>query len=158
VPVPRETLVTRPEEGACVAAKFALPLVLKPRASFDARNPSAKQMVRKAYTWEDFDRSLGEMLARGPVVVQEHLLGAGVGVELLVHAGAPLMAFQHMRVHEPLEGGGSSYRQSVVVEPQLLDAARRILRPLAYTGVAMVEFKINSQTGEWALMEVNGRF
>jgi hypothetical protein len=54
--VPRETLVTRHEEAACVAATFALTLVLKPPASFDALNPGAKQVVRKAYTWEDFDR------------------------------------------------------------------------------------------------------
>src|SRR5207245_3083098 len=69
VRVPRETLVTRQEEATRVAATFALPLVLKPSASFDAQNPGAKRKVQKVYTWEDFDRSLGQMLAPGPVVV-----------------------------------------------------------------------------------------
>lgn len=158
VRVPRETLVTSHEEVVHIASTLALPLVLKPRASFDARNLGAKQEVRKAYTWENFDSYMGKMLAQGPVVVQEHVLGTGVGVELLVYEGEPLMAFQHVRVHEPLEGGGSSYRQSVEVSPQLLDAAKKMLHSLAYTGVAMIEFKVNAKTSEWALIEVNGRF
>lgn len=158
VRVPRENLVTSHEEAARIKASFSLPLVLKPPASFDVRNPSSKNMVRKAYNWEDFDRFLGEMLALEPVVVQEHVLGTGVGVELLMHDGKLLMAFQHERVHEPLEGGGSSYRRSAAISPELLDAAQKILHPLDYTGVAMVEFKVNAQTREWVLIEVNGRF
>lgn len=156
--IPRETLVTHHEEIALVKSTFGMPLVLKPLTSFDLQNPSIKQVVRKAYNWEDFDKSLMEMLARGPVVVQEYIHGTGVGVELLMQDGEPLMAFQHVRVHEPLEGGGSSYRQSVAVSPQLQDAALKLLHPLRYTGVAMVEFKVNFKTGVWALMEVNGRF
>jgi len=158
VRVPREILVTRPEEADRVYAAFAPPVALKPRASFEAQRLHVKQMVRKAYTREDFDAYLNDMLASGPVAVQENIRGEGVGVELLLHAGEPLMMFQHVRVHEPLHGGGSSYRKSVAVSPPLVDAAVKLLRPLAYTGVAMVEFKVDAQTGEWALIEVNARF
>ncbi|SIO66901.1 Protein-tyrosine-phosphatase [Singulisphaera sp. GP187] len=68
------------------------------------------------------------------------------------------MAFQHVRVHEPPRGGGSSYRMSTRPSPELVDASVRLLKALDYTGVAMVEFKVDSRTGRWALIEVNGRF
>ena len=32
------------------------------------------------------------------------------------------------------------------------------MRALRYTGVAMVEFKVNAKTGEFVLIEINGRF
>jgi protein-tyrosine-phosphatase len=115
-------------------------------------------MVRKAYSWEDCETFARQMLASGPVAAQENFIGEGVGVELLLKDGEPLLAFQHVRVHEPLHGGGSSYRKSVPVSPHLLEATLKILRPLRYTGVAMGEFKVNPQTGDWIFIEINGRF
>ncbi len=113
---------------------------------------------RKAYSREERDRLLPAMLQRGPVVAQENFIGQGIGVELLLNAGEPLLSFQHVRVHEPLHGGPSSYRKGVAVCPNLLEAALKILRPLRYTGVAMAEFKVNPATGDWVFLEVNARF
>jgi predicted ATP-grasp superfamily ATP-dependent carboligase/thymidylate kinase len=158
IPVPRELLVTRVQDAESVRAIYNLPVVLKARASLDRRDLTATRVVNKAYSWEDFDRYVDEMQVNGPVIVQENALGVGVGVELLLNAGKPLMAFQHVRVHEPLHGGASSYRKSVPLSPDLLDAARKLLQAVDYTGVAMVEFKVNAQTGEWVLIEVNARF
>src|SRR5581483_2233614 len=64
----------------------------------------------------------------------------------------------HERVHEPLMGGGSSYRRSVAPDPELVAATERMLRALDYTGVAMVEFKKDKRTGAWIFIEINGRF
>jgi protein-tyrosine-phosphatase len=47
---------------------------------------------------------------------------------------------------------------STPLTPELLDASVRLLKALDYTGVAMVEFKVDPKTGHWALIEVNGRF
>jgi protein-tyrosine-phosphatase len=81
-----------------------------------------------------------------------------VGVEVLASEGEVLVAFQHRRVHEPLDGGGSSYRRSEPPTPVLLDATRQLMRALRYTGVGMVEFRVDMATGEWILVEINGRF
>src|SRR5690606_9337874 len=62
------------------------------------------------------------------------------------------------RVHEPPEGGGSSYRRSTELNPGMLEASRKLIAALNYTGVAMVEFKLNRLTGEWVFIEINGRF
>ena len=94
----------------------------------------------------------------GRILVEENFIGTGVGVELLARAGRTLVAFQHVRVHEPLEGGGSSYRKSVALDHGLLAASQSLIRALDYTGVAMVEFKVNVESGEWIFVEINGRF
>jgi predicted ATP-grasp superfamily ATP-dependent carboligase len=153
---PREVVLT--EAGQEVPAEFGLPLVLKPRASLDRARPDSLLRVRKAYSHAELDRLLPEMLAGGPVAVQENFIGRGVGVELLLKEGEPLLSFQHVRVHEPLHGGPSSYRKSEDVSPDLLEAALKVLRPLRYTGVAMAEFKVNPITGAWVFLEVNARF
>jgi protein-tyrosine-phosphatase len=81
-----------------------------------------------------------------------------VGVETLAYQGEILTAFQHLRLHEPPSGGGSSYRCSTGLHPELLHATKTFLKAIRYTGVAMVEFKVNEHTGQWAFIEINGRF
>lgn len=158
VRTPRELLVKEAQDAREALVEFGSPVVLKPRRTFDARNLDSGPQVRKAYTRGELDRFLPLMLESGPVAIQENFVGLGTGVELLLNEGEPLMAFQHLRVHEPLQGGQSSYRKSVPLSPELLDAALQILRPLQYTGVAMVEFKVNPKTGNWVFIEVNPRF
>ncbi len=158
IAVPRERVVKNNDDIGQVRNEFRLPAVLKPCASFNPDEPEGRNQVQKAYTWNDFDSHLTEMLRIGPVAIQENFVGVGVGVELLLDQGRPLMVFQHVRVHEPLQGGGSSYRRSVPVSPDLLDACVKLLAHLRYTGAAMVEFKVNPATGEWVLIEVNARF
>lgn len=158
VHVPREHLVRSDKDVGVVATSFCLPLVLKPQSSFDPSRVGERRTVQKAYSWIEFSCLLKKMIASGPVAVQENFIGQGVGVELLLRDGEPLLEFQHVRLHEPLHGGGSSYRQGTRVTPALREAALALLRPLKYTGVAMVEFKVNPVTGDWVFIETNGRF
>ena len=137
ISLPRQTRVDSVEEIAPLARDFGWPLVLKPASSITAAEPGTRNVVRKA-------RSLAEVqeIARPPLLVQENFIGIGVGVEMLCREGEVLVAFQHERVHEPMSGGGSTYRKSVPLSPHLLDAARRLMRAMRYTGVGMVEFKV----------------
>jgi hypothetical protein len=48
--------------------------------------------------------------------------------------------------------------ESISVDPWLKDAAVRLLAPLGWHGVAMLEYKQDCRTGDLFLMEVNGRF
>jgi protein-tyrosine-phosphatase len=61
-------------------------------------------------------------------------------------------------VHEPPAGGGSSYRRSSPLDPRLFRAAEALVADLNYTGLVMVEFRVNAETGDWILVEINGRF
>jgi hypothetical protein len=88
--------------------------------------------------------------------LQEYYPGVGYGVELLLHEGRPLIAFQHKRLREiPIHGGASAFRESVPLDPMLYHYSVRLLQALKWTGLAMVEFKVGA-TGP-KLMEINGR-
>jgi predicted ATP-grasp superfamily ATP-dependent carboligase len=49
-------------------------------------------------------------------------------------------------------------RKSAAVDPHLRDLSLQLLRRIGARGVAMVEFRVDSRTGEPYLMEINGRF
>lgn len=156
VRLPREIIVTDMDGGRAAWREFGAPLVLKPSRTFD--HASQGLAVCKVRSEAELAHVLPKFLAHGPVAAQQNFIGHGAGVELLLDRGEPLLAFQHVRVHEPLEGGQSTYRKSVKLSPDLVDAALRILQPVRYTGVAMVEFKVNPSTGDWIFVEVNARF
>ncbi len=158
VPVPRARVVSHVSEMGEALSSFMLPVVIKPRATFTSRDLVNRHAVRRAGTWQEVTARLQEMTVQGEVLVQENFIGTGVGVEVLADRGDVLLAFQHVRIHEPPMGGGSSYRRSVPLRPELAAAAERLVGALQYTGVAMVEFRVNFQTGAWVFVEINGRF
>jgi predicted ATP-grasp superfamily ATP-dependent carboligase len=87
-----------------------------------------------------------------PVQLQDYQAGEAFGVELLMHRGRPLAAFQHRRLREiPITGGASSFRESVALDETLYEQSVRLLAALDWTGLAMVEFKGPR------LLEINGR-
>lgn len=158
IPVPRQVVVRDIAMASRVEDELGLPIVLKPRQSFAFDRLKWEHKVLTAFESDAVTAHLRTLLATDEVLAQAHFAGRGVGVELLTEHGEVLLAFQHERVHEPPLGGGSSYRRSVPLTPELLLAAQRVLRELDYTGVAMVEFKRHPATGDWVLIEVNARF
>ncbi len=156
--LPRERLVTVNDDPEGIYSDFGPSVVLKPLATFHSGYLDERRNVRKGFSYETFLPILTEMLNRGDVLVQEDFLGTGIGVECLAKGGKVLTAFQHQRVHEPLHGGGSSYRKSVPLDTRLLEATQKLLGYLNYTGVAMLEFKKNLKNGDWTFLEINARF
>ncbi len=157
VPVP----LTRVVETAAEALALPIsdwPVVLKPQASRLYRDQAAVEHfeVSYAHTPDELAREMARFEGRCPVLLQSYYRGEGHGVELLLHEGRPLAAFQHKRLHEvPITGGASSFRQSVPLDPTLYDYSARLLGALNWTGLAMVEFKVGAEGGK--LMEINGR-
>ncbi len=94
-----------------------------------------------------------------PVMLQERFQGPGIGVFLLLDRGELVASFCHRRIREkPPEGGVSVYRESIRAPAELVPQATTLLRSYEWTGVAMVEFKLDEPTGRYGLMEINGRF
>jgi protein-tyrosine-phosphatase/predicted ATP-grasp superfamily ATP-dependent carboligase len=156
--VPREVVLSNLAELEQAITGFDYPVVLKPRGSFNPDDPASRHEVHKVYGQNELRKAFHSLADARPLALQENVLGRGVGVELLMKSGEVLLAFQHVRLHEPPRGGGSSYRMSTALTPELLDASVRLLKSVDYTGVAMVEFKADPKTNRWALMEVNARF
>ncbi len=133
------------------------PVVVKPGRSVPA--VGTKLAVRLASDLPDLERCLGTLPeAAFPILLQQRIVGPGVGIFLLRWAGRWLAVFAHRRLREkPPWGGVSVYRESVEPPPGLVELSRRLLEAYEWEGVAMVEYKIDRTTGEAHLMEVNGR-
>lgn len=160
VPVPVGVAVSSMAELNRELPSIAYPVVLKPARSVGSNEKGSSQL-KVSYAFDETELRAGceHGLKFGPILLQQYFRGQGVGIELIACQGEIAYAFQHLRLHEvPLTGGGSSLRKSVVIEPLLLDASRRLIEALEWNGVAMVEFKWNAETNAFSLMEINGRF
>ncbi len=94
-----------------------------------------------------------------PLLLQERIYGPGVGVFACFNHGKMIAAFSHRRLREkPPSGGVSVLRESIPVNNGLKSRSEKLLKELGWRGVAMVEFKLDNRTGDFKLMEVNGRF
>jgi hypothetical protein len=93
-----------------------------------------------------------------PLMLQERIVGWGLGVFLLRAKGRTILQFGHRRLREkPPAGGVSTYREAVSPPADLVARCEALLDRLGYEGPAMIEFKEDAATGEPVLMEINAR-
>ena len=159
VPVPKTHPVESISEACKRAEDLAWPVVLKPQRSVLLRE-GADRMDHFSVSYAEDPADLSEQMrpleGRITVLLQEYSPGRGCGVELLMHEGRPLAAFQHERLSEiPVSGGASALRKAVPLDPVLFRHSVRLLEALEWTGLAMVEFKVGPEGPR--LMEINGR-
>ncbi len=159
VPCPTTLELSSTDDIPKVYQQFDFPVFVKPVSSKvwqkNKRHNLKPELVKDK---SRFEKIIPAILEICPVLIQSYHPGIGVGLEFLAKDSQPIAVFQHQRVHEPLGGGGSSYRKSVPVDPVLLDHSQKLLEAINWTGVAMVEYKYNPATDESVLMEINGRF
>ena len=158
IPVPRSEIISDVAGSSSVLSTFTFPVMLKPASSFTLENLEEKSEVKKTDTKKQAEQSLRGMLLHGEVLVQEYFEGTGIGLEVLACEGKILVSFQHIRVHEEGKSIGSTYRKSQPVDETFLSGAGKMVAALHYTGVAMFEFRQNTDTKKWVLIEINGRF
>lgn len=71
--------------------------------------------------------------------------------------GEPLVEFTARKVRNGPPAIGSPRVAFSEVIPEVVEPGRAILRGMGYYGYACTEFKMDAETGEYKLMEVNGR-
>lgn len=159
VSVPQSIYLSDISQLAEHITELAYPVVVKPSRSVAAGDAGySKRNVSYANSEAELRHQCELCLRHSPVILQSYFRGLGAGIELIARDGEILYPFQHIRLHEvPLTGGGSSFRVSADIEPVLLQAAEKLIRALRWTGVAMVEFKWDPDSGRYCLMEINGR-
>jgi predicted ATP-grasp superfamily ATP-dependent carboligase len=94
-------------------------------------------------------------------LIQSFCPGEGLGQMLCMAEGKAILRFQHRRLHEwPPEGGVSTLCEAI--DPALYTAqmakSEALLAAMNWEGPAMVEYRHDPATGQFVLMEVNGRF
>lgn len=137
-----------------VPSELGFPVVVKPRRG------SQRAGVSVCESFRELERVVRDTSSsHGPVIVQEFIPNGGeVGVYLLYDWSSTLKGVtvqRRLRSHPP-EGGPSTLRETVD-GPELIDAAERLLKPIGWAGVAMVEFRIDPRDGDPKLLEINPR-
>lgn len=161
VPIPRTLVVNSASDARDKAAEIGYPAVFKPARS---RNWNGQQWLSISTGYATRAEELFERLdsldpALFPVLIQERIVGPGVGVFVCCDGPEVLATFAHRRLREkPPSGGVSVLCESAVVDPTAKAHAIALLRAMGWRGVAMVEFKQNTSDGTLRLMEINGRF
>lgn len=160
IPVPAQGVIVSPGSQSSVALP-AFPVVLKPAVSVTSTTGErSKLTVSHADDAESLTRLISDTPHDAyPLLVQQRIVGPGVGLFLLRWDGIILARFAHRRLREkPPSGGVSVYRESISLPADALRYAETLLDKLDWNGVAMVEFKVDRASGVPYLMEMNGRF
>ena len=92
------------------------------------------------------------------ILVQEFIPGVGCGYFALAKDGQVIVDYTHIRIIEKKPSGGPSIFSCLNFNPELIFLGRRIVKELKWTGVIMVEFRRNMETGEYYLLEINPKF
>ena len=160
VPVPLSVIATGPLDIPDVSA-LGFPMVIKPwRSRIWTTHGWASTSVSYAASHAELAADLSRRpIHEFPLLLQERIVGAGMGVFACYHEGRPIALFSHKRLRErPPWGGVSVLSESVAIDPVTAAYATRLLDELKWQGVAMVEFKHDARDGVPKLMEINGRF
>jgi predicted ATP-grasp superfamily ATP-dependent carboligase len=158
--VPR-TVVIASHSEALPPLPFPFPVVIKPSRS-RVETPAGWMSTGVSFAMDRgaLVRDLkGRPAHEFPVMLQERIVGPGVGVFALYRDAGPVALFSHRRVRErPPWGGVSVLSESTPLDPVARDYATRLLDEIGWQGPAMVEFKRDERDGLPKLMEINGRF
>jgi predicted ATP-grasp superfamily ATP-dependent carboligase len=162
VPIPRTHVVDGAARLPDVVARITYPVVVKPvQSRIPTEHGWESSGVHYAYNRAELEQLYQDhhIFAGYPSLIQERIVGPGVGVFALFDRGTLVADFAHRRLREkPPAGGASVLSESVTVDARLRDHAIRLLGSIGWHGVAMMEYKQDHRTGEYFLMEVNGRF
>lgn len=160
--IPRTVVVQDPGDLSPAIQEVGFPAVVKARFSrFDCGSEWVNGGgTHYVHTLAELEAAVRTVHEKVPFpLVQEYIRGEGRGVFLLMNHGKVRVAFAHRRIREkPPSGGVSVLSESVAMDPDLLEYSKRLLEPLKWHGVAMVEFKGDSKDRTAKLLEINGRF
>jgi len=160
--VPAQIVLSVPVEMSSLnAAELHFPMVVKPTRSVALNNGSQVKLgVVHCSDREALRRALDSLPpAAYPLLLQQRIVGPGLGIFMLLWDGELVAAFAHRRLREkPPAGGVSVYRESIAADPALLQRSRQLLDRFGWSGVAMIEYKVDARTGTPFVMEINGRF
>lgn len=155
VPYPRtETVDSADALVAAIERLSPTPCIVKPATGSGARgvryNPSFTPDQAETY-----------IATFGPAVVQERIPpeGEAFGVSVLFGRDHSCLAhFCHKRLQQFPNSGGPSSDRIGIEDAHLLEMSLRLLTALHWTGIAMVEWKVDPASGTPMLLEINPRF
>ena len=161
IPIPDTHFIPDGNLGRMADRVLQYPVVVKPgRSLLQMDGKWIKTSVHFISTREELvELYRGTPYLRNPSLIQQRIEGKGEGIFGLFDHGRPTALFAHRRIREkPPAGGVSVLRESIELPKAMAEYAVRLLQKVGWHGVAMVEFKVERETGIPRLMEINGRF
>ena len=161
VPIPDTFFVPDGDVEKILPQIECWPIVVKPgRSLIKMQGRWLKTSVQYARDADDLKKLYREVgYLKEPSLLQARVVGEGQGVFGIFDRGKPVTLFAHRRLRErPPSGGVSVLRESLALYSPMTDYALRVVQSAEWHGVAMVEFKVDTESGVPYLMEVNGRF
>ncbi len=154
VPTPDSLLISSLSE--VTEHKIDFPVYAKPQFSRLIKDGVTHNFqVRKISTDLQLANFLRDNILNCGVLLQKQISGWGIGVNVFAVSGSILAKTATERVHEPINGGSSSYRRSVRIDKKLAKYTELIISEAKWTGLAMIEFKTDG--ADYYVMEINGR-
>ncbi|WP_197513349.1 arsenate reductase/protein-tyrosine-phosphatase family protein [Acidihalobacter aeolianus] len=135
-------------------SEVGLPIAIKASSSYTAERLYDRHKVTIARDKNTLEVTL-RTLYHESCIYEGFFSGKGCGISVLAHRGRILQAFEHHREHE--FEGSSYYRVSSPLTPSLIGAVEKIMFATEYTGVAMIEFRLDKNSNQWILLEINAR-
>lgn len=109
----------------------------------------------------ELEKTYAQMTKKiGSCFVQEYIPNGGeFGVcALFNYDSDPIALTVHKRIRSMNSYGGVSTMRTTVENNDIVQTALGLLKTIKWSGVAMVEFRVDSRTGIPKLMEINPRF
>ncbi len=153
------------DELRLVMETATYPVVLKPRKSVtwkDGRGVfGTATFVKNAQELQSKFNTLRTQVGESPMI-QTFIRGEEYGVEMLADKGNAYASVVHHRLRSLSPTGGASVLKEVLedgdLKHTLISYAEVLVQKLSWSGPVMVEYKVDADTREVYLMEVNGRF
>lgn len=166
-PIPHTYAPRSLDELVELSQRISYPTILKPLIPQTWSNPEIQRIVdeKKALVIENADDLIGWYKAISPLnkdmAVQDYIPGRDDRLySLHIYTdrnGEPLAYFTGQKIRTyPTYAGIGCFVRSVYV-PEIVSSGIEILRKLHYTGMALLQFKQDSRTGEFKLLEINPR-
>ncbi|MFX0125134.1 MAG: hypothetical protein ACFFAE_15995 [Candidatus Hodarchaeota archaeon] len=161
IPVPKTFVPEDINEVKHTAKEIRYPCLLKPACSH-IFGPKFKTKLLKVNSKTELIKKYKHLSSHGhKLLVQEEIPG---GDDQIYYLGIvcnknsePLAVFTFRKLRQyPPHFGVGSFEESVW-EPRIVDLGIRLLKGIKFYGIAGVEFKKDDRTGDFELIEINGR-
>lgn len=154
IPCPKTYFVDTSKDVEKIKNKIEYPVIIKPREGHGARGMAlCKTEEELILKYNEIYRVYGSSL------IQEYIpYGDEIGVYALFNNSEPRAVCVQKRLRSyPVNGGPSTLRISIKAH-ELVNISFKLLKAMNWSGVAMVEFRVDPRDNIPKLMEVNPRF
>lgn len=160
IPVPATFVPEDTNEVRHIAREIKYPCLLKPASSHIFCQKFRVKLI-KVNSREELIKKYKTLSGGGKLLIQEEIPGADSQIYSLgavfSKKSEPLAVFLGRKLRQcPPHFGVGSFTESVW-NPRVVELGIRLLKEMRFCGIAGVEFKKDDRTGDFKLLEINGR-